>query len=179
MNKKILDLGCGKLRERIRNNMENSFGVDFIKFDGVDLKWDLNKVLPKKLHNKFDLVYSKGVLDHLGNPLIFLKNSKKYLKKNGEIEIIIDNGDYWRYHFHLGNYHADIWEKDEPDFPYTHHKMLFQMKHLTKILKIIGFEIISAEYFRDHQVNWRKGHIDYLLPKYLGCNMMRIKGKLI
>jgi len=166
--KKVIDLGCGT------DKYSSSFGVDFRQVDGVDLAWDLNKELPEEHHGKYDEVYSKCVLDHLGNPLKFLKGCHKYLKEGGRLVLIIDNGDYWRYHFHLGNYHAKVWEVDCPDKPYTHHKMMFQMKHLTKLLGLLGFEMAVSEYFRDYK-GILKGHIDYLLPKHLGCNMMRIE----
>ncbi len=164
----ILDLGCG------RNKYKGAFGVDFVKLPGVDFVWNLNKTLPKRFYNKFDVVYHNGVLDHLGNPLLFLEGCRKYLKKNGKMIIILDNGDYWRYHLHLGNYHADLWEKDFPDHPEVHHKMLFQMKHVIKILKLLDFKITKTKYIR-LTGTWRDYHIDYLMPKSLGCNFMYIE----
>lgn len=171
---KILDLGCG------RNKLKGAFGIDFVKFPGVDLAWNLNKPLPKRFNNKFDIVYHKCVLDHIGNPLDFLKNCKNYLKNNGKLIMIVDNGDYWRFHLKLGTYHADIWELDEPGHPETHHKMIFQMKHLIKMLKLIGFKIQKAHYYNDYDnlsllKRLRRGHIDYLLSKHLGRNMIKIE----
>lgn len=171
---KILDLGCGK------NKLEGSFGVDFVKFPNVDFVWNLNYALPKKFNDNFDIVYHKCVLDHIGNPLDFLKNCRNYLKNNGKMVMIIDNGDYWRFHFHLGTYHADIWELDEPGHPETHHKMLFQMKHLIKMLKLVEFKVTKAYYFNDYDnlnllKKLRRGHLDYLLPRHLGRNMIKIE----
>lgn len=163
---KILDLGCGK------NKYPNSFGVDFVFDENVDFVWDLNKLLPHKFNNYFEKVVSNCVLDHIGNPYLFLGGCYLYLKKDGMLELVIDNADYWRYHFNFGNYHANIWEKDS-DNPQTHHKMMFQLKHIIKMLELIGFKIISTEYFKDYK-NFLKGHIDFILPKQFGCNMMRI-----
>lgn len=163
----ILDLGCGLKKH------PGAFGVDFVNLPGVDFVWNLNKPLPLHFNNRFDKIYTTCVLDHLGNPMLFLESCFNYLHKNGVFEIIIDNGDYWRYHLHIGNYHADIWEKNDPHHPETHHKMTFQMKHLVKMLKLAGFEIKHTSYFRDYK-GLLKGHIDYLLPKHLGCNMMKI-----
>lgn len=165
---KILDLGCGKRK------IKNSFGIDAVKHKCVDLVWDLNKPLPKKLYNKFDIVHHHCVLDHLGNPLMFLQECYKCLKKNGKLIFVVDNADYWRYHFDLGNYHATTWEQEAPNNPELHHKMMFQMKHLIKILKIIGFKIIKSEYIRDYK-KLKRGHIDYLMPKKFGFNFIRIK----
>jgi len=95
-----------------------------------------------------------------------------FKKKNGKLIILIDNGDYWRHHVYLGNYHANIFE-DETDEILTHHKMMFQMKHISKMLKIAGLKVIKEKYYRDYK--FPRGHIDYLMPKHLGCNMMRIE----
>lgn len=171
---KILDLGCGK------NKLEGAFGVDFVKFPNVDLAWNLNNPLPKKFNNQFDIIYNKCVLDHLGNPLNFLKNCKNYLRKNGKLILIVDNADYWRFHFHLGTYHADIWELDEPGHPETHHKMLFQMKHLTKMLNLLEYKILRTNYYNDYDnlglfKRLIRGHVDYLLPKHISRNMIKIE----
>lgn len=165
---KILDLGCGKRK------LDGSFGVDAIKHKGVDLVWDLNKPLPEKLYGGFEMVHHHCVLDHLGNPYLFLKECYKCLKKGGKLVFVVDNADYWRFHFNLGNYHSHVWEGDAPDNPELHHKMMFQMKHLVKMLGIIGFGVVKTEYIRDYK-GLRRGHIDYLMPKRLGCNLMRIE----
>ncbi|MBU2633740.1 MAG: class I SAM-dependent methyltransferase [Nanoarchaeota archaeon] len=171
---RVLDLGCGN------NKLKGAFGVDFVNLKGVDFVWNLNNQLPKEYHNKFDVVYSKCVIDHIGNPLNFLEGCKNYLKKKGKLILIVDNGDYWRYHLHFGNYHADIWEENDPNHPETHHKMSFQMKHLTKLLKLLNFKIIKTKYFHDYDNRplFSKlvvGHLDLFLPKHLGTNLMRIE----
>ena len=165
---KILDLGCGKRK------LGGSYGVDAIRHKGVDLVWDLNKPLPKKLYEEFDIVHHHCVLDHLGNPFLFLEECYKCLKNDGKLVFVIDNADYWRFHFYFGNYHSHVWERDAPNNPELHHKMMFQMKHLVKMLNVIGFEVVKTEYIRDYK-SFRRGHIDYLMPKRLGCNLMRIE----
>lgn len=164
---KILDLGCGKRK------VPGAFGVDAMQLDGVDLVWDLNKPLPRKLHGKFDVVHHHCVLDHLGNPMLFLEECFKCLKKNGRLEFVIDNADYWRFHWNLGNYHAQVWERDAPNNPELHHKMMFQLKHLVKMLKVIGFEVVKTEYIRDY-TSFRRGHVDFLMSRRRGCNLMQI-----
>src|SRR3989338_7420784 len=167
-NLKVLDLGCGKRK------IAGAFGVDAMQLEGVDLVWDLNKKLPRKLHGKFDVVHHHCVLDHLGNPMLFLEECYKCLKRNGRLEFVIDNADYWRFHHELGNYHAQVWEKDAPHNPELHHKMMFQLKHLVKMLKVIGFEVVKTEYIRDYK-SLRRGHLDYLMTRRRGCNLMRIE----
>ncbi|MFA4907214.1 MAG: methyltransferase domain-containing protein [archaeon] len=158
---RALDLGCWK------NKKPGAFGVDFHKYSGVDLKWDLEKPLPKKYWNSFDEVYSAGLLEHLGNPQFFLENCRKYLKKGGKLEIITDNADYWRFHFvhrpvigFFGAYHATLWNKEDKSLQ-TQHKMLFQAGHLETLLNLAGFKKIKADFY--YQKN-----LDVLLPRKFG-----------
>ena len=166
----ILDLGCGS------NKYPNSYGVDFQQLPGVDMVWDLNEFLPGDHWGKYSVVHTKCVLDHIGNPLNFLRGCYQYLQNDGKLILIIDNGNYWRYHVHLGNYHAHVWENDAPGVPWAHHKMMFQKEHLVKLLGLIGFKNITARYFRDYR-GFLKGHVDYLFPKHLGRNMIRIEAQ--
>jgi len=165
---KILDLGCGVRK------IPRSFGVDARPGENVDLVWDLNKPLPIRLHNSYDIVHHHCVLDHLGNPYLFLEECYKCLKKGGKLKFVIDNADYWRFHLNLGNYHAKVWERDAPKNPELHHKMMFQLRHLVKMLNVIGFEVTKTEYIRDYK-SFKRGHVDFLMPKFLGCNLMRIE----
>lgn len=166
LNGKILDLGCGDKK------IPNAFGVDFVKTKECDLQWDLEKPLPKKIWNKFDLVYNCSVLDHLGNPLSFLENCGKYAKPNGIIQVIVDNADYWRYHkksWPFSGYHAGLWLKENKDIK-VQHKMMFQMGHLENLFASAGIKVIRKEFF--HRVL-----IDYFLPEHLGSAFISIIGK--
>ena len=163
-----LNLGCGN------NKKDNEFGIDICKESKADFIFDLNKNIPKKFYNKFDVVKSEMVLDHMGNPLIFLESCYLCLKKEGVLNLIIDNGDYWRYHFGFGCYHATLLSVDN----YTDerdHKMMFQLEHIKRLLRLCKFKDIKAEYFRDYK--FPRGHVDYLLPEHLGKNMIRISCK--
>lgn len=73
-----------------------------VKIDGIDLfsssakgynklfKYDLDDGLPKNLPN-YDVIISCEGIEHFGNPLLFLKDCKKHLKKNGTIVITTPN----------------------------------------------------------------------------------------
>ncbi|MDD5163568.1 MAG: methyltransferase domain-containing protein [Candidatus ainarchaeum sp.] len=165
-NGKILDLGCGDKK------IPNAFGVDFIKTRGTDLEWDLEKILPKKFWNSYDLVYSASVLDHLGNPLNFLENCARYSKPCGIVQVIVDNADYWRFHkksWPFGNYHSTLWFKESRDIK-VQHKMMFQAGHLENLFALAGLEVIKKEFFY-------KAGIDKLLPEHLGSAFISIIGK--
>ncbi|MBN2067356.1 MAG: methyltransferase domain-containing protein [Candidatus Diapherotrites archaeon] len=161
-----LDLGCG------HNKLQGSFGVDFVKTGCADLQWDLDKKLPQKFWGKYDLVFSAGVLDHLGNPLNFLQNCCTYAKPNGFVQAIVDNADYWRYHkkaWPFGNYHAGLWYR-ENKLAKVQHKMLFQLGHLRNLFTLAGLKPVEESYF------WRRS-LDYLFPKHLGNAYISIVGK--
>jgi len=137
------DLGCGDKK------IPGAFGVDFVRTKDTDLQWDLEKALPKKFWHSYDLVYSASVLDHLGNPLIFLENCAKYAKPGGFVQVIVDNGDYWRFHkktWPFGNYHSTLWFKESSDIK-VQHKMMFQMGHLENLFAVAGLKAVKKEFF--------------------------------
>ena len=135
--------------------------------------WNLEKPLPKKFWNSFDLVYSASVLDHLGNPLQFLKNCVLYTKPNGFVQVTVDNADYWRYHKKskpFGNYHSKLWFKHTKQLE-VQHKMMFQPEHVETMFKMLGLKIVKKELF------WRQS-IDFLFPKHIGTAYFSIIGKV-
>ena len=163
---KKLDLGCG------HNKLKGAFGVDYFKTDCTDLVWNLEKPLPKKFLNAFDLVYSASVLDHMGNPMQFLHNCVMYAKPCGVVQVIADNADYWRYHKKgrpFGNYHAALWFKESQELE-VQHKMMFQPGHVETMFKMLGLEIVEKKLF------WRQS-IDYLFPRHMGTAYFSIVGK--
>jgi len=163
----ILDLGCGKRK------LKGAFGVDYFPFEGVDLKYDLEKALPKEHYQKYDLVYSNCIIEHLGNPLLFLENCKKYAKPEGIVQVITDNGDYWRYHklgWPFGNYHSTLWENDSKD-DQVQHKMMFQLKHLERMFRLAGLKVSESGYFQRYNV-------DYIFPKHQSYQYINVKGKV-
>ena len=163
---KKLDLGCGNKK------IERAFGVDYIKTGCTDFVWNLEKTLPKKFWNSYDLVYSSSVLDYIGNPLQFLQNCIKYAKPNGFVQVVVDNADYWRYHKKgrpFGNYHSLLWFKHSPNY-WDQHKMMFQPSHIEIMFKMLGLKIVKKELF------WRQS-IDFLFPKHMGTAYFSIVGE--
>ena len=79
-DKKIID----------RDLFENVFNVkhqtlDISGYEKADIIHDMNKPVPNTLENKFDFIFSGGVLDNIHNPNIALENISKMLKKNGRV----------------------------------------------------------------------------------------------
>jgi SAM-dependent methyltransferase len=63
------------------------FSIDLNKYEDASINFDLNKEIPKKYENKFDFIFSGGLLDNLFNPSNALINISKMLKKNGRMLI--------------------------------------------------------------------------------------------
>ena len=88
---KFLDVGCG------RGDILKAFNELDFRCEGVDLSREAKKlcspvkvsqvnlenneilVLPKD----FDIIFSKSLIEHLHNPLGFLRSCKKLIKENG------------------------------------------------------------------------------------------------
>ena len=65
----------------------NYHSLDRSKYEGAKYIQDMNKPLKSKLNNKFDIIIDGGSMDNLFNPVNFLINTSKMLKKNGRVFI--------------------------------------------------------------------------------------------
>ena len=84
----ILDLGCGdgSLVKALNN-------TDGIKATGTDLSYGINfekDSLPYE-KNKFDIIIMYSVLEHLNDPANIILETKRVLKKDGSIILVIPN----------------------------------------------------------------------------------------
>jgi len=85
------DLGCG------HNKRRGAFGVDANIDSQANLIWDLNTFPYPLKTNSYDMVFSKFCIEHLDNPLEFLKECKRIAKK--KVIIITDNATSLHYIF--------------------------------------------------------------------------------
>lgn len=87
---------------------------------------------------KFDLVFSRCVFEHLPNALNALLEQKRVCKKGGKIEVITDNAGYWAYHvvgFHTERV-AKIGEKGRKYI--DKHYALYTCQHLKNLFSLVG-----------------------------------------
>lgn len=119
----IIDAGCG----------DHEFvgvpyiGIDFLIRQQCNLCWDLNKGLPMFSDNSIAYINANNVLEHLEEPLFFIKECVRVLQKNGILcsltpllELVPiktrEERDYYRTHWEgndswnaKGDPHAQVW----------------------------------------------------------------------
>lgn len=103
-SKRILDFGCGdgKIIKILWRSNAKFYGIDlsknaiqkakkrFLKMRNVKIKMgDLEKISFKT--NKFDMVYSTYVLEHVDEPEVVIRNMIRLVKKNGLLVLICPN----------------------------------------------------------------------------------------
>ncbi len=99
-NAHLLDLGAGKgtFLMDVKHNFKSSLGVDFsalnlpkkirtkIKFISESPEIFINRDL-----KKFDVITLNNVLEHVPNPILFMKTFKKNIKKGAYVFVCIPN----------------------------------------------------------------------------------------
>ena len=128
-----LDVGCGRKKR-------GDIGIDYYKDTSADIIADAHYLpFPGEL---FDEVTSTTVIEHSPNPLEFLKEQRRVLKKGGKIEVVTDNAQYYRWtvmKFH-GLRHQNL-QRD--------HYTIFFPEGIVRLLKLAGFRNIRFEFWRD------------------------------
>jgi len=156
MKKRILNVGCG----------EDTYGTHF--FDlfpsrSEVLRCDVNDERFPFPDNSFDEVYAECLFEHLKNPMNFLVESYRVLKRGGKIIVITDNAGLWGF---LGNVHHGEYEKIRANERVLgdKHYALFTPSHLKNWLESAKFREIEVNYFFDSKKVMK---IHLLLLKFL------------
>jgi len=112
-------------------------------------------------------VIAIGLFEHLTNPLNFLKESYRVLKRNGKLIIITDNAGFWGV---FGVTHHGGYEKrrKKDGFLEDKHYSLFTPNHLINWLEHVGFREIKVEYFINRR--WIKKHHYLFFQIYRFCS---------
>ena len=145
----LLDIGCG------RGDMLKSLHGAGYSVTGTDispLSVDICKPHPVKISNlekealpfnndSFDYVFSKSVIEHLHNPMSFLKQSLRILSPDGTAIIMTPS---WIHHG-WGPFYLD----------YTH-VTPFTLPSLRDAMAMAGFENVRVIYFYQLPFLWRR-----------------------
>jgi predicted SAM-dependent methyltransferase len=139
---RILNLGCG----------EDTYGtdrLDFRKTKATTLVHNIESGLPF-LDNTFDIVYSKNLLEHLGNVSFHLQECYRVLKSGGIIDITTDNAScIW---FYFGT-HTGRYEELHPGGDC--HMSIFTKNHLKNHFNRSGFVDLKIGYVTsDTDAKW-------------------------
>ena len=141
--KLILNVGCG-------NETYGDVRVDIYSTMATTHVMDVENGFTKEWENKFDIVYSKNLLEHIRNPGFLLTEMKRVLKPGGKIIIITDNAGFWEFHifgthtkpkislkrlsFYVGRGELDT------------HYSLFTKEHLINHFRAVGIKIEKIKY---------------------------------
>ena len=132
-NKNILEYGCG-LGQNIyylNNKGINVQGYDISKFAiGFCKKRGLNASSNLTKKDKFDIIFSRHVLEHLKNPFEILVKIRKNLNKQGTLILIIPH---------------EIHEKVELKPDINMHLYCWNFRTINNILHEAGFKVIKNE----------------------------------
>ena len=154
-SQKLADIGCAKgqllrlLHSEFKKPKKNLYGFDssksFVKeakktFPCVYL-WDFAKKQSPK--QKFDVVFALDVLEHIGNPVRFLKNLASLMKKESLLVLCTPNINSLSYSIQKNRWFG---------FKDKTHKIFYCRASLSYLLeqnglKIIKFKTISSSGF--------------------------------
>jgi 2-polyprenyl-3-methyl-5-hydroxy-6-metoxy-1,4-benzoquinol methylase len=154
-NKVVLDLGCGNgwLTRAMMENGFDAYGID-VSPSGIKVAKEKHpeqfflqdlrtKSLPAELdHIIFDTIVSTEVIEHLYDPLDFIKFCSKILKKNGGGELILSTP----YHGYIKNLVISLiggWDHHFMALYKGEHIKFWSRDSLTLALKHGGFEVSS------------------------------------
>ena len=177
--KRVLELGCGIGTDSVnfaRNGAyltavdlsERSLGICRQRFQVYDLRADfycgniedLSSFLPAQ---RFDLIYSFGVIHHTPNPEAVLEGIQKFCSTDTEVRVMLYSKWSWKVLWILMTYgHGAIWKLQELVRTYSEAQSgcpvtyYYSFREIAQLFK--GFEIQSI----------RKEHIfPYIIEKYV------------
>jgi len=145
-NKKInfLDVGSGlsiflyTLSKKVKWNIEGiEPDLNFVNFAKEKLKLNVTRQTLEKNKNtkQYDIISLNKVIEHVENPILFLKKINKILKKNGYVYIEVPDGESAS---KIKN------GKNREEF-YVDHLHIFSLKSLATCIKHANFKLLKID----------------------------------
>ena len=164
----VLDIGCatGALINYLREKKWQVTGVEISpcaeyarKERGLDVR-----SIPLEENNfpdsHFDALLASHLIEHLNDPMSFLKEAYRVLKPNGRIFITTPNINSFQARIFKERWRSAIFD----------HLYLFSDRNLTKMLKIAGFKIKSIHTWGGLAAGtaspWLKKTVDFLAKRF-------------
>ena len=156
--KNLIEFGCGRgdILKAFKKFNLNVTGLD-VSEEAKTINNDLDIIIAKaddknfNIEKKFDVIFSKSLIEHLEDPLQFLINCKKILNKNG---LIITLTPSW-FHHNFGPFYLD----------YTH-RVPFTLHSLRDLGFYAGFQNVEVEYFHQLPFTWKYSYLKFI-PKII------------
>jgi 2-polyprenyl-3-methyl-5-hydroxy-6-metoxy-1,4-benzoquinol methylase len=148
-NLSVLDIGCGRgdILKAFKEIGCNVAGIDLSE-EAISLCMPIevrqinveNEININNYEKKFDIIFSKSLIEHLKEPIKFFEYSKKMLKEDGMLIVLTPS---WVHHS-FGPFYLDFT-----------HITPFTLHSLRDIGKLSGFNFAQVEYFYQLPIIWR------------------------
>jgi len=141
-NKTILDLGDTKKSRLYKSLNKKNKITTIILNKKADIKWDLEKGLPKRIHKKkYDVIIAGEIFEHIFNLDKLLKDIKKVMKTKSKLIVSVPNNNNLIDRFKVLIGRLPTFCAHANDFEERGHVRDFNKKEITKKLKKNGFKI--------------------------------------
>jgi len=142
----------------------NQKGIKYIqdkyKYDNLYAVDITSGAIPKEIMDvKFDYILIPDVIEHIGNPVDFLKSIRKQFKDNTE-KIILTTPNAFRWNNFINSF-------KKIEVINTDHRFWFTPFTLSKIVIDAGYSINSLGYFEHGRLSRRQIFRKFILNRYL------------
>lgn len=152
-NKKVLDFGCGggAFLDLIKNVADITYGIEPFEGYHESLKNRGHYVFSnevdaiKELKNSVDVIVSFGVIEHVEEPIEYLKSAFSLLRQGGKMYIETDNLDDVLMKFEIDEFDRFFYR--------TAHLWYFNAETLTLACKKSGFENIKLSFRHNYDLS--------------------------
>lgn len=168
---KILDIGCaqGTLGLLLAEQGHIVFAVDIrrqfldyaaSRYQKGDIYFLCGNVMEIKFCEKFDLIFANQIIEHLIQPLEFVKYLSQWLKPNGRLVLTTPNAMYIRNSLPMFSDLGDVNQYSHLEYSADSdgHFFAFSVKELVQVFQKSGLSQIRALFFETPMIS---GHLKF------------------